>query len=373
MFKFCDLPDDKATVELVNEAANRLHYKLERLDIESLDISDYNKRYFGSLLKSLKSNLQKYTYILSWSIANTGIPLNKFVFLDYGGGSGMLSLLAKECNIGMVIYNDIYDVSAKDAELIGKAIGDQADYYVPGDIDEVIDFLNEKSISCNAIANYDVIEHIYDIEEFLRKMPLISDSNFRVFFSSGANPYNPVLKWKFVKNHYKCEFVDREEVYGRKERDPLNSYSKIRREIIKSSNPDLSDDQIKHLVTVTKGLIECDIKKAVNEYLSSGNITLKQKYPAYPTNTCDPYTGNWAEHLMDIYRLRDILENENFSAYIWRGYYGDSNTLLKCLIARSLNLLIKNSGRYGLIISPFFTLCGDKLPASSNGLFNKPA
>lgn len=359
MFKFCNLPDDKSTIKIVNEAASRLYEKLEEIDVATLDISDYNKRYFGSLLKNLQSNLQMYAYILVWSIAKTDIPLNKFVFLDYGGGSGMLSLLAKECNIGMVIYNDIYDVSARDAESIGKSIGNRADYYIPGDIGEVIDFLKEKSINCNAIANYDVIEHIYDIEEFLRKMSLISDSNLRVFFSSGANPCNPLSKRKILKNHQRCEFLDREQFFGRKERDPLKSYLRIRKEIIKSLNPDLSDDNVEYLSAVTRGMIEYDIKKVVNEYLTSGTITLKQKYPKYPTNTCDPYTGNWAEHLMDIYQLRDILQSENFQADIWCGYYGDSNTLLKCLAGRSLNLWIKNSGRYGLVFSPFFTLCGN--------------
>jgi 2-polyprenyl-3-methyl-5-hydroxy-6-metoxy-1,4-benzoquinol methylase len=360
MFKFCNLPGDKSTIKIVNEAASRLHYKLEGIDLETLDISEYNKRYFGSLLRNLQSNLQKYAYILVGSIAKIDIPLNKLVFLDYGGGSGMLSLLAKECNIGTVIYNDIYDVSARDAESIGKSIGIQADYYIPGDIDKVIDFLKDKSINCNAIANYDVIEHIYDIEEFLKKISLISDSNFRVFFSSGANPYNPLIKRKLVKNHHKCELLDRKPVFGRKERDPLESYSKIRKNIIQSLNPDLSDGQVAYLVAATRGMIESDIKKVVNEYLISGTINLKQKYPQYSTNTCDPYNGNWAEHLMDIYQLRDILQSENFQANILYGYYGDSNTLLKCLAGRSLNLLIKCSGRYGLVFSPFFTLYGNR-------------
>jgi hypothetical protein len=364
MFKFCNLPDDKEAIKMVNEAANRLYYKLKGLDVQSLDISDYNKRYFGSLVRDSKSNLQKYAYILLWSITKTNIPLNRFVFLDYGGGSGMLSLLAKECNIGTVIYNDIYDVSARDAETIGRSIGNRADYYVPGDIDEVIDFLKKKSINCNAIANYDVIEHIYDIEEFLKKMSLISDNNFRVFFSSGANPYNPFIKRKLVKNHHRCEFIDREQVFGRKERDPLKSYSKIRKEIIKNINPDLSEDQVEYLSAATKGLVEYDIKKAINEYLTSGNITLKQKYSKYPTNTCDPHTGNWAEHLMDVYQLRNVLQSQDFDANIWSGYYGDSNTSIKRLAARSLNLFIKGSGRYGLVFSPFFTLCGDRLPPS---------
>lgn len=364
MFKFCNLPDDKSTVKIVNEAASRLYYKLEGIDVESLDISDYNKRYFGLLLKRLQSSLQKYAYILVWSIAKMDLPLNKLVFLDYGGGSGMLSLLAKECNIGTVIYNDIYDVSARDAELIGKAIGNQADYYIVGDIGEVIDFLKEKSINCNAVANYDVIEHIYDIEEFLAKMSLISDSNLRVFFSSSANPYNPLIKRKIEKIHNKCEFLDRESVFGRKERDALAAFIKIRKEMIKRLNPSLTDDQVDYLAAATKGMIEYDIKKVVNEYSNSGTITLKQKYPKYPTNTCDPYTGNWPEHLMDIYQLQNVLQSKNFQTYILSGFYGDSNTLLKRLAARSLNLLIKNSGKYGLVFAPFFTLYGDMKPSS---------
>ncbi|WP_054864747.1 hypothetical protein [Methanosarcina barkeri] len=174
----------------------------------------------------------------------------------------MLSLLAKECNIGTVIYNDIYDVSARDAELIGKAIGEQADYYIPGDIDEVIDFLKNNSINCNAIANYDVIEHIYDIEEFLKKISLISNNNLKVFFSSGANPYNPFIKRKLIKYHQMCELVDREQLFGDKKRDLLEAYSKIRSKLIKSLNPDLSEDQVAYLVTATRGMVESDIKKS---------------------------------------------------------------------------------------------------------------
>ncbi len=80
MFKFCNLPDDKSTVKMVNEAASRLHYKLKGINLETLDISDYNKKYFGSLLGNLHSNLQRYAYILVWSITKIDVPLNKFVF-----------------------------------------------------------------------------------------------------------------------------------------------------------------------------------------------------------------------------------------------------------------------------------------------------
>ncbi|MBA7485996.1 hypothetical protein ES707_21548 [subsurface metagenome] len=65
-------------------------------------------------------------------------------FLDYGSGSGMLYLLAKQLGIGTVVYNDIYDVSCHDAKIIAKSIGNEADYYVQGNIDDVIIFFRKK-------------------------------------------------------------------------------------------------------------------------------------------------------------------------------------------------------------------------------------
>lgn len=40
------------------------------------------------------------------------------VFVDYGAGTGIMSLLAREMGFGAVLYVDIYDVSCRDAELI---------------------------------------------------------------------------------------------------------------------------------------------------------------------------------------------------------------------------------------------------------------
>ena len=67
-------------------------------------------------------------------------------------------------------------------------------------------------------------------------------------------------------------FLDREHKFGSKKRDPLEAYSKIRRKLIKDLNPDLSEDQVDYLVTATKGLIEYDIEKAVNEFSTRGTV-----------------------------------------------------------------------------------------------------
>lgn len=111
------------------------------------------------MLNPIDCNLVKeisewnYTYLLALSLSGNKIPLSKFIFVDYGGGSGVLSLLAKELGIGNVIYDDIYDISCKDVRVLSRAIDIEIDDYVFGDIDELIAYLKNQSISINAIAS----------------------------------------------------------------------------------------------------------------------------------------------------------------------------------------------------------------------------
>ena len=51
----------------------------------------------------------------------------------YGGGHGMLALLAKASGIGTVIHNDIYKISCKDAQCIGNDLDLAADDDEGGD------------------------------------------------------------------------------------------------------------------------------------------------------------------------------------------------------------------------------------------------
>ena len=357
------LPKDDKLLMHINMAAARLYNKLNSLNINLLGISDYNKRYFGDNLKNIRSRLQKYSYILSWSVAYTNVPLERFVFIDYGGGPGMLSLLAKELGVGTVIYNDIYDVSCRDARLIGQAIRSEAHYYVHGDIDELVDFVKTNCIRCHAISSYDVIEHIYDIESFMRKLCYLSESPFNIVMASGANSYNPVIRKMLMRKHKKLEYGDREKQWGHKERDSLRAYFSVRKEMISQHAPSLSDAEIERLARATRGLIESKIKECVEESLESGEIPLE---PDHPTNTCDPYTGNWAEHLMDIGHLKTILSNGGFTVDILSGYGGSSNNIIKRLVGSFVNPLISMSKEKGLVIAPFYTLYARKLKFSTD-------
>lgn len=200
--------------------------------------------------------------------------------------------------IGTVIYNDIYDIFCKDAKEIAKTLGCEADYYVAGDIDDLVAFCNRRGLKCDAMGSYDVLEHIYDIDAFCRKLHQLSHEGTTMIHSSGANMFvYPIVKSE-SKRQREVEIRGREEKWGHKKRDCLSAYLKEREKIIRACAPDLNDDEIKQMAINTRGLIRDDIIKCVGQYIES------KEFPQlieHPTNTCDPYTGNWMEHLVNPY------------------------------------------------------------------------
>ena len=362
IYPYSELPNNPALLEHINDAAARLYTKISCLDVNALDISKYNKRYLAKHQTRLQRSIQKYAYLLLWGIANQWDKENDLVFVDYGGGVGLLSLLAKEAQVGPVIYNDIYDISCSDAATIAESLGLKCDYYVTGDIKELHTFLNDTSLKCNAIASYDVIEHIYDIEAYLQALPSIADNRFTAVMASGANSLNPLINWMLSKNHKKIDLDDRQIDEAHKERDSLQAYHIIRKKIIQAQAPQLSADDVDLLAARTRGLIEADILMQVDHFMHDGTLPPE---PSHPTNTCDPYTGNWAEHLMDPHQLTDILSASGLNTRVMRGYCGSDKNLVRQLIFKVVDLIIRGSGPNGLRFSPYYIIYATNLHSVS--------
>ncbi|MBT4856160.1 class I SAM-dependent methyltransferase [bacterium] len=353
-YKAARLPKNQALCEHIDIAAQRLYDKLSNFNFATINISDYNKNYlFQDHLSNLTRTLQKYSYILAWSLDATKLPLQDVVFMEYGGGVGILSLLAKEAGVGTVLYNDIYPVSCNDAQAIGKALGCEADHYIPGDIDPVIEYLKNHKISCNAVASYDVIEHVYNIEEFLQKLKKLSSRNsLSIFMSSGANTCNPRIKSALTKLHHQHEYEDRLNLWGHKKRDSLQSFYTIRKDIIRKYKPSLTKYQIDQLSRATRGMIQKDIHACIDKFKKTRLI------PAEPTSsdTCDPHTGNWSEHLMDPYHLIEVLRTSGFQAQLVPGYYGHNTNTIKNHMSSALNSSISLVPALGIKLAPFYSL-----------------
>lgn len=346
---------DSQLLERINSAADTLETKLRRLDLKELNISEYNQKYLSTKLPYLTGHLQIHSYLLLLSLSDYHVPLRDFVFVDYGGGNGILSLLAKESGIGRVIYNDIYDVSCDDIRVLAKQTNLQIDDIVCGDIDDLIAFLDEQCISIHAISSNDVIEHIYNIEGYLKKLNSLSGRPFRIIFSSNANIKNPLIRRNLRKVHLEKEYRDRMGQWGHKERDTLSSFLKIRKEVIRNYAPDLDLQIVEKIAVSTRGLMEQDIKKCVDEYKIKGSISY---IPDHPTNTCDPYTGNWAEHLIDLKWLEDVLKGVGFEVQVLNGYYGYSSDVFRKRIKGVLNKFIQVLGKKGLWLAPYYIVFG---------------
>jgi 2-polyprenyl-3-methyl-5-hydroxy-6-metoxy-1,4-benzoquinol methylase len=349
---------DSQLLSRINSAADSLQKKLTQLDVRRLNISEYNQKYLGTKLIRLTGHLQIHTYLLALALSDYQLPLKDFIIVDYGGGSGILSLLAKELGVGRVIYNDIYDVSCNDIKILAKETNLHIDDIVCGDIDDLITYLNKQSVSIQTICSNNVIEHIYDIEGYLKKLHLLSDSPFRIVFSSTANIKNLLIRKRLKKIHLEQEYQDSAEQWGHKERDSLKSFFKIRKEVITNYDPTLDLQAVEKIAVLTRGLIMQDIEKHIDEYKKNGSISYT---PDHPTNTCDPYTGNWAEHLINLEWLKEVLRGEGFfNARVLCGYYGYSSDIFRRNLKGILNSLIQVLGRHGLWLAPYYVVFGNR-------------
>ncbi len=342
-FKYTFTPYSQNIV-LINSASSRLYNKLKVLPLSSLPISDYNKKYLGDYINTLHFTLQRYAYLLSLSVPYD--PKRSSIILDYGGGCGILSLLAKEAGY-YVIYNDNYDTSVKDARTIAGALNLEADEYLSGEITDIV----SQETTVDTLVSYDVIEHIYDIEDFCRLLPYIAEN---VILASSANMYNPKMNRKIMAHQRKVEYEGQEDSYGHKDRDSLKAFYDIRVDIIEDTFPDVDDYVVHWLASATRGKDKADIIKAVNKYLREG---IFPKCITHPTNTVDPNNSNWEEHLMDVDELKKHLQNVNYNVRVLSGYYGSHERNLKSSLYSSfMNLRIPFQG---LKVAPYYVLCGD--------------
>lgn len=350
---------NRDVLDRLDSSAAAVADRLQAIDYDSLSISDYTKKYIRGYVRNIRGVLQIYTYLLYLAMKSRNqFDVGENVFVDYGGGTGIVSLLAREMGFGTVLYVDIYDVSCRDAELIAEVIGGKADKYICGDIDALCGYASDSGVVVDILVSYDVIEHIYDIESFFSKTALLNTGSLVVVCASSANAYNPYIRRRRMSSHRDTERQDRLHEWGHKERDSLRSYLDIRREIISGFIPDIHGDALERIARNTRGLSKADIEKSVRQYFDVGDFTYR---PDHPTNTCDPYTGNWNERLMSFSYLKDVLERNGFFSSCVCGYYGYSLSALRRSCKFIFNILINLLGRNGLVIAPYYVLIAENV------------
>lgn len=355
LFKSFNVPVDKDMEERFERAVQSLEKKLIAIDIETMDVSAYSKKYFKDYQRKLKYSLQACSFILMHALTKSKKNIGEVTIVDYGAGTGVLAMLAKEVGFGKVIYNDIYDISCKDAACIAKKACAEANAYVCGDINSIHTYFKEANQRCDIIVSRNVIEHIYNLDAFFKTLQTIPNKDLTVFFATTANIKNPLTVWYTKRIQRMLEFKGMTTKWG-KERDTLKPYFDSRKEIIKHEFPQLNEDEINALATATRGLIKHDIFADVTQYINTGEITESIVSGA---NTCDPYTGNWAEHLIEIEQYKKLYVQNGFDFIVVNGFYNTSYSIkMLNLITPCINYCIKKLGSKGIYLAPFIGLEG---------------
>ena len=168
-------PKDRDLVRVVEAAASRLAGKLESLDISSLELSVETRALFADPHGRLRAHIDRCAHVFAWSLPRDEKPFSDLSLLAFADGVGLFSLLAKECSVGTVVYHDSSDVLRCDAKAIADTIGNTADYYVFGGIEELEFITDRYAISCDVFVSSDASPHIDRLSPFFDTLSRLSN------------------------------------------------------------------------------------------------------------------------------------------------------------------------------------------------------
>lgn len=343
LYKFAPYPDNEKLIDLVTNAAFKVHERLRNVSYNDLNIGEDFKSYLGYKYESFETNLIKYSYQLICCLHNIKKELKNVVVVDHGGGTGLFSMLAKESGIGTVLYCDINQAWTNDAIKYAERVGIKADHYFVGDTDILADFINEKSFKVDLMCSYNVIEHVYSMSKLIKDVKKFYNDDMRIYMSTGANESNYYMRKEILPIHKQREYGDAE----------FESFLSIRRKMIQDINSSFKDDELDYLAKATRGMDKNDIADTVKKYMET---KIKPPMPKHATNTCDPETGYWYENFMNPYELKDEFIANGIPVQLKPGYYGFPNKLSRRIISLIFNLYIRIFGNSALFIAPYWSI-----------------
>jgi len=282
--------------------------KFKSIDVSALNASEYVKNYISSYQSQIEIVVQRYQYLLEKIISKKGKDI---VFVDYGGGTGLFSLLAKYTGIRKVIYVDISTEMLNGAKSLANLLEVEVDDFVNWHYESEKEFPYD---DIDVVSNYDVLEHLYNPVKAFNLLTNLLKPNGMILMASGSNTYHPVVRWLFSKKHKISEFTG---TISAKEIDSNEPFFEIRERIIREEFKGLTERKIRLFAKKTRGYRKDDIVKKINNYL---NYKTEIK-PAALLNTCDPMTGNWDEHLIDYFDFKDRLEDYFEDVQLLNGWY----------------------------------------------------
>ncbi len=328
---------------LINRKATLLFKDMSNLEVHTLGLPPTPLKYYVERHHQRRFfSVQTAAELLYRSIGLKNKPVNELVIMDYGAGMGTLYLLAKMIGCKTVIYNDILEEMGTAAQIISQHFCMDIDHFIVGDHNHTLQQLEQAGVICDIVLSRNVVEHIYDLDDFYGKMAQYQPSAV-IFFSTTANFRNPAMLWYHKRVHKRYE----------------EQYKPKRKAIIRQQLPDLEATEAEQLAIATRGLAMGDLDNAIATYASSKVLPNPN---LHYSNTCDPENGLWAEHIIPPIAYKQILNKHGYACAIhpafWDTHYGNT---VKNIFGRSMNVLTRALGKKkGLKTTAFIYIIAQK-------------
>ncbi len=321
---------------------------LSTLNTNNLALGEYQLDYLKHLLFHKKYFLSIYAQVLNEVLNNTAKQKEDILLVDYGAGNGLLGLFAKHCGFGKIIQVDTSAGCTESQRILAKQLNIAIDDHLNGDYEMLSRYILGAP---DALVATDVIEHIYDLNDFFSTLQRVN-KNMVIVFTTASNDRNWWKKKILMRIQRKDEWEGYE---GQNSNASLLPFREVRKRMIMEQLPNISSAHLNQLITHTRGLRYDDIIKACMAYRD------KNIFPGlieHPTNTCDPASGSWTERFLSFGEYKNLFNSNGYTLFISDGYYNQYQSGFKGKVLCLANILIKSLGKAGSRISPFIILTG---------------
>jgi SAM-dependent methyltransferase len=174
--------------------------------------------------------------------------------------------------------------------------------------------------SFDAIYSNEAIEHVHDLEAMFARCRELLKPGGKVYLLNDANVLNRATRteitsyWKQRESSW--EMVGKLKAWRPVEHGDAKPFAVIREEIVRAANPKLDNDEVELVVKGTAGLLKSEIESLAKTF-----------HPAMPFPHIDefdrcrnPITGEYAERLLDPFKLAKMLRKQGFRAKV-RHYF----------------------------------------------------
>ena len=329
--------------------------KLSGIDMGALNLAAYPKTYLQLLLNNQQYYLRIYAHVLDKLFENINKPKEEMVLIDYGAGNGLLGMFAKHCGVATVYLNDQSALFVEASMQLAKVLEINIDGFITGDCIELEKYFEHKT-KPDAIAGTDVIEHIYNLDEFFIRIAKLNPEMVTVFTTASVTS-NPFKTKQLMRLQYNDEFYGSNPDHAM----PGDVYAGLpfietRKKIILEQYPAMKKEALESLAFSTRGMNKHDLLIAAGKFIQEGFLPS----PPHPTNTCDPVTGSWTERLLTIKEYDQMYKRAGFELKVYNGFYNQWQAGAKSIVLNLLNKIIFLGGKRGDFIAPFITLVGKK-------------